>query len=300
MSTFNQAFPDTESATASDVRAATSPITFEKAFSDTERAADAAVRAANRLLAVAKQMQKAAQEGDIPRLRRMAESLDNAAVAARQEVSNAVGAWPFSPDAEEEYLQQSYEDELLSVAKKEQLQIHRRDNSLICFPSILRIIPSDKAVKIDRNRKKVTAIRPTSLVATLKKNQEKKSRFGSQTFLNSLYRAYQKSVGTNQQGTLGSNPYAGPTIRLSEIYEMFTPAVLLPGSSREYGPADFARDLYLLDISGVSKTRSGANVDFPASTGLQSPRQQDIFSFVSPEGRVVNYYGIRFTEERKS
>ena len=118
--------------------------------------------------------------------------------------------------------------------------------------------------------------------------------------LNRLYQAYQKSVGNNQQGTLGSNPYAGPTVRLSEIYEMFTPAVLLPGSNREYGRADFARDLYLLDTSGVSKTRSGATVSFPASTGTRTPNQQDIFSFVSPEGRVVNYYGIRFTEERKS
>ena len=295
MSTFNQAFPDTESATASDVRAATSPFTFEQAFSDTERAADAAVRAANRLLAVAKQMQKAAQEGDIPRLRRMAESLDNAAVAARQEVSNAVGAWPFSPDAEEEYLQQSYEDELLSVAKKEQLQIHRRDNSLICFPSILRITPSDKAVRIDR--KKVTTIRPSALVTTLKKNQEKKSSFRSERFLESLYQVYKSLVGNYQQGTLGGNNYAGPVVRLSQIYGMFTSR---PGSNLEYGRADFARDLYFLDSSGVSKTRSGAAVALPASTGTRSPRQQDIFSFVSPEGRVVNYYGIQFTEERKS
>ena len=104
MSTFNQAFPDTESATASDVRAATSPITFEKAFSDTERATDSAIKAAENLLKAAKAMKKAAQTGNITSLksglRETAESLNNAAVVARQEVSNAVGAWPFSPDAE--------------------------------------------------------------------------------------------------------------------------------------------------------------------------------------------------------
>jgi hypothetical protein len=295
MSTFNQAFPNTERAADPPVKAATIPVTFEQAFSDTERAANAAVRAANRLLAAAKQMQKAAQEGDISRLRRTTESLDNAAVVARQEVSNAVGAWPFSPQAEEEYLQQSYEDELLSVAKKEQLQIYQRDNSLICFPSILRITPSDKAVRIDRKR--MAAIRPTSLVAALKKNQEKKSGFRSERFLESLYQGYRKSVGDNRQGMLTGNNLVGPVVRLSQIYEMFT---LLPGSAREYGRADFTRDLYLLDSSGVSKTRTGATVSFPASTGTRTPNQQNIFSFVSPEGRVVNYYGIQFTEERKS
>jgi hypothetical protein len=305
MSTFNQAFPDTESAADSDVRAATSPITFEKAFSDTERAADSAIKAAENLLKAAKAMKKAAQTGNITGLksglRETAESLNNAAVVARQEVSNAVGAWPFSPDAEEEYLRQSYEAELLSVANEKQLKIYPRDNSLICFPSILRTIPSDKRVRIDKTN--VTGIRPTYLVADLKIRQEKKSDFGSQTFLESLYRAYQKSGGNRQQGTLGGNPYAGPAVRLSEIYDTF---ILTPsGSNREYGRADFTRDLYLLDTSGVSKTRSirnkpGAAVALPASTGPKGGSQQNIFSFVSPEGRVVNYYGISFTEERKS
>ncbi|MEK7820977.1 MAG: hypothetical protein AAB543_07700, partial [Pseudomonadota bacterium] len=46
-------------------------------------------------------------------------------------------------------------------------------------------------------------------------------------------------------------------VPLTTVYESLT---LLPGTSAEYGPSDFARDLYLLDRSGVSQTKGGARV----------------------------------------
>jgi len=263
--------------------------TFELAFADTERAAQSAVKAANNLLAVAKQMQKAAQEGNISNLRRTAERLTNAAAVARQEASNVAGAWPFSPEAEEEYLRQSYETEVLSVANSDQLKMHHRDNRLICFPSVIRVLPSEKSVRIDR--KKVASIRPTRLVNLLKQNQQKPHRFRSEAFLESLYSVYRTLSDGRQQGLLAGPDAGGIVVALSRIYSMFTS---LPGSNREYDQTDFARDLYLLDTSGIRKARAGAVVSFPASTGTRG--QRGTFSFVSPEGEVVTYYGVQFSE----
>ena len=79
---------------------------------------------------------------------------------------------------------------------------------------------------------------------------------------------------------------------LDRIYRLLTS---LPGINREYDRTDFARDLYNLDSSGLRRTRSGASVSFPASTGTRRPR--GLFSFVGPDGRDVEYYGVRFTEE---
>jgi hypothetical protein len=41
---------------------------------------------------------------------------------------------------------------------------------------------------------------------------------------------------------------------------------LLPGQAREYGLAEFARDLYLLDSSGTVTTKAGRRISLPAST----------------------------------
>jgi hypothetical protein len=68
---------------------------------------------------------------------------------------------------------------------------------------------------------------------------------------------------------------------------------MLPGSSAAYDHTDFVRDLFLLDRSGVNRTRSGANFSLPASTGTKGGKA---LSFVAPDGETVTYYGIRFTE----
>lgn len=264
---------------------------FEQAFADTERAAAAAVKAASNLLSVAKQMQKAAQAGNISGLtglRRTAERLENASAITRQEISNVTSAWPFSQEAEEEYLKQSFQDELLAVAEEEQLKMTRRDDRLICFPSIIRVLPSERAVRIDR--KKVSNIRPTKLVSVLKDNQQRPNKFRSEAFLEALYRVYQTLVDTNQQGMFAVDNHVGSVVPLARVYALFTS---LPGSNREYDQTDFARDLYFLDSSGVKRVRSSATVSFPASTGTRSAR--GTFSFVSPEGELVTYYGIQFT-----
>src|SRR3990172_8660034 len=119
-------------------------------------------------------MQKAAQTGDIGSLRRAVERLALTIETARQQVANAGSAWPFTPDAEEAYFHDGYEAELLEAAARAGLQMQRRDATLQAFPSVMRILPGERAVRVDK--RKVTAVRPSRLVATLKTNQVKRAR----------------------------------------------------------------------------------------------------------------------------
>ncbi|MBI4908301.1 MAG: hypothetical protein HY820_32040, partial [Acidobacteria bacterium] len=224
---------------------------FEQGFADTERAAVAAEKAISLLSSSVKQLHKAAGEGDLLKIRKLSERLGGILDSAHQEVANAQTAWPFTPAEEEAYLRESYESELIAVAAAENLQIQKRDEGLVVFPSIVRILPAELTVKIN---KKKTAVRPSHVVSILKAIQSKKPKARPESFLEVLHRAYRLLVG---------NDY-GKTVKLASIYDALT---MLPGSSANYDQTEFVRDLYLLDRSGVTETRSGAVCSLPASTG---------------------------------
>lgn len=254
--------------------------TFERGFADTERAAAAAAHAASTVVNAAKQMQRAAIDGDIAKMRKASERLGAAVDAARQEAANARSSWPYSPEEEEAYLRNEYERELMEAAKTEDLRIDRQDERLVAFPSIVRVVPTERVVRVDRKR--VPGIRPMKLVALLRKNQTKKPRFAREKFLETLYGAYRLVVGKDGMGK---------TVSLSSIYNALT---LLPGAASDYGKGDFGRDLYLLQRTGLDRVKSGARFSLPASAGIREGKS--LFSTVAPDGETVAYFGIRFSE----
>ena len=260
---------------------------FEQAFSDTERAAKSTLDSAGELIRLAKQLQKASREGNLAAMKRTQGRLDGALGSLGETVANAVQAWPFQDGEEEQYLRDGYSAELRRIASERNLDVHERDDRLISHPSVVRILPGERAVRIDR--KKVSSIRPSYLADVLLKNQEKPGRYQSGAFLESLYAVYSDIVREENPDRLVRT--AGRVVPLERIYRLFTS---LPGSSREYDRTDFARDLYILDTKGPERTKQGAAVSFPSSTGTR--RSKGVFSFVGPDGRDVQYYGLRFTE----
>ncbi|MBI2689784.1 MAG: hypothetical protein HYX27_26035 [Acidobacteria bacterium] len=255
-------------------------MTFEQGFAEAERAADAAGKVTGVLTGAVKQLSKAASEGDLLKMRKASERLATIVESARQEVLNARSAWPFSPEEEEVYLRDSFADEVIRAANADNLPIQRQDEGLIVFPSILRVAPAERAVKI--NRRKVQAIRPSRVVKTLRDIQARKQKGTPEQLLETLYRAYRLVTGSEY----------GKTVTLSSIYDALT---ILPGSTASYDHTDFVRDLFLLDRSGVTRTKSGATYSLPASTGTKGKKAS--YTFVAPDGETISYYGIRFVEE---
>lgn len=252
---------------------------YEQACSDAKRLADAAVQASTKLVQAARALAKAADEGDVAKIRRATEKLATTAAAARQEVANAEAAWPMTPEQEEELLRRQFEDELIEAARREGLSIRRHEQRLLAFPSVLRVLPERRAVQIDRTR--TTAIRPGRLVQQLKLASTKRPKLAPERFIETLYDAY----------ILVRGPGEGSGTTLAEVYKALT---LLPEVRRDYSISDFTRDVFLLDRSGVTTTRSGARLTLPAATGTKGSSK--MLEFVDPTGEPVTYYGIRFTK----
>ena len=262
---------------------------FEQACGDTEKAAEAARKSASSVVSQARALAKAAQTGNMASIRRCQEKLNEALTALQQEVSNAGSSWPFSDHEESQMFREQYVDELKAAAAAKSLTIYERDEVLISYPSIVRILPEERSVRVDR--KKITTARPSYLVDVLLANQKKSSGFTSRRFIESLYAVYNDIVKGAPRNLLSTG--GARVVPLARIYKLMT---ALPGASREYDRSDFARDLFTLDSEGPRQTRNGATVSFPSSTGARK-RSIDLFSFVGPNGDNAEYYGVRFTEQ---
>ena len=66
---------------------------------------------------------------------------------------------------------------------------------------------------------------------------------------------------------------------------------VLPGQSAAYSQQEFARDIYLLDESGVDRTKDGLRMTLPASSGA---RTSSTLATVMRNGELKIYYGIAF------
>ena len=254
-------------------------ISFEKAFDDTEKRAASTAKSAGEVAKLAKRLEKEAQSGNISGVKRAGQQLNAALGSLRQEAANAASAWPFSDAEEEQYLKDHFAAELVEVAGKRGLQIHQRDEQLIAHPSILRVLPGARSIRIDR--KPVPTIRPSYLSGVLAANQNRVVRVNTRAFIESLYQAYSFLTKDQALGTSGR----GQTVPLAKVYEVLT---VRAGQRNEYTRTDFARELYRLETEGPKETRSGAEVCF------HSGRSATI-SFVSPQGEMIHYHSVEFS-----
>jgi hypothetical protein len=261
--------------------------TFEEGFAAAENAADSMLKALSDVATLARQLRRASQDGNIAAIRRTSERLDANVNRIRQEAANAANAWPFTEEAEREYLEDGYTEELKGEAQKKGLQVFDRDGRLIAHPSVVRVMPGERAVRIDRRQS--SAVRPTKIVADLEKLQNSPPRSNPQQLLEKLYQTYLELTDRDTADSLKLGK-VGQVVRLNRVYSLWTGR---PQAEREYSRLDFARDLYNLETSGVNQVRSRARVSFPASAGTRST--QGIISFVGPDGEPVLYYGIQFT-----
>ncbi len=261
---------------------------LEQAFAKTEDTAATLLKTAQDMATQAKRLQKAAKEGNIANLKKTYANLDRVMEDLRAAVAATRESWPYSDNDVLQYLDQGYVEELFEVAEEHDLAIYERDGQLIAYPSILSVVASDGAVRIDR--KKAPGVRPSSLVALLIKNQKKKPRFRPSAFLRALHGVYQDLTRDRDKRPLAPlDTRSGRVVPLDLVYRMFTS---MPGASRDYTRTDFARDIFELERSRETVTRTGFEVFFPSSTGTRSGK--GVFSFIGPDGSEASYYGMRF------
>lgn len=254
---------------------------WEEASEATERAAATLEETLKAALRGARALRAAAAAGDSAKVRRVAAALPDLGGAVADAARQAATAWPFSDAEEEHYLERGYAAELTETAQRANVRIDPLDGRLVSFPSLLRIVPSQRAIRIDTKRH--TALRPSKIVEALRRAREAKPRLAPEQFIETLFGAYLLAVGGRDNITKGAT--------LVDVYRVLT---LHPDMKRSYERAEFVRDVYLLDASGLRHTKQGLEIRFPAATATRS--STNLLQIVDAEGRTHLYYGIRFQE----
>lgn len=170
---------------------------------------------------------------------------------------------------------------MLHLAAAEGVSAFESDGRILSYPVIVSISAGDTTVVIDKKKDKRT--RPTVLVRTLAALGGRPPKFKPDAFLEALATAYDLLVARKAHRP-------GSVVKLVDLHGVLT---VLPGSSRDYNKQEFARDLYLLDQSGVITTRSGRTLHLPASA---LTRGSGVLTTVSQSGQEKVYAGINFED----
>lgn len=255
---------------------------LEQALMSTQEDAEKALAATGKLQRAVKTAVKAAETGDLTALRRAFDDADDAVGLVAELTAGLRDGWAFADEAMEEAHLGSgpYKAELLEAARVSGVGLFDQgEDVLACYPSLVRIAPARRQVVIDK--KPVRQIRPSFLMRALSKAQAKEPQLRAGQFIELLHQAYRLRGGD------------GGTQRLGQIHAVLT---LLPSAKRDYGRQEFARDIYLLDGSGQTETKSGARMRLhTGSTGARS-RPGDLLVVVTREGVEKTYYAVEFNE----
>ncbi len=254
-----------------------SETTFEAALSLTQGKAEAALKSAGSVTRELRKARAAAANGQVRDLRRALEAAVGLAGELQASAQQARDSFDIDETA---YLASGeYAKELLAMAPERGVSLYEEDERLLSYPSIVRVLPGDSVVEIDRKRER--RLRPSVLLGLLAAVQQRPARFRAEQFLESLAAGYELVVARN-----GKKPDA--VVRLVEIWDVLT---LLPGQAREYTRQEFSRDLYLLDQSGAAKTKDGRALRWHASSGTRS---SGVLTTVARTGQQQRYWGVSF------
>lgn len=264
---------------------------FERALAQTESDAVDLQRAATAVAKAAAAVVKAAKVGDIAAMEKALAETKRTATALAVQQRNTQDGWYF--DAIGHVRDGDYLDELKQEAETLGLRLFEQEGRLFSYPVLLRIVggatAADLGITIDRKRART--MRPSFLAATLKRMSTQAPKFKSDAFLKALYEAYRVAERERGQRTMDSR--TGPMVELVRLYDLLT---LFPGQQKDYGRQEFARDLYLLDQSGVRET-NGHTFRFAASTGTKGSASK-FFQLVDRDGHEKVYFGISFEPAR--
>ncbi|HEX7460763.1 MAG TPA: hypothetical protein VF317_01155 [Dermatophilaceae bacterium] len=173
---------------------------LEAALAATEGRVDVALKAA---AAVTRELKKAKAGAERGQLRDLRRALSAAAVLAGDAARAAEDAGTsFGFDEQEHLVSGSFAQELLNAAAAQNVAMFEADERLLCYPSLIKVIPADAAVEIDRRREK--RLRPSVLVGLLAATQARPPRFRPEPFLESLERGYDlvRSRGQQRDGAV--------------------------------------------------------------------------------------------------
>lgn len=159
------------------------------------------------------------------------------------------------------------------------MQAFESDDRILSYPVIVAVSAADTTLLVDK--KKERRVRPSVVVRHLLALQQRPPKFKPEAFIASLAAAYDLVTGTK-------GARRGAPVKLIDVHAVLT---LLPGAARDYTRQEFARDVYLLDQSGLVETKDGRQMGLPASA---LTRGSGVLTTVARSGQTKVYAGISF------
>ena len=98
-----------------------------------------------------------------------------------------------------------YAKELLATAAAAGVAMFEEDERLLCYPSLVRVLPGDAAVEVDRVRDR--KVRPSVLIAALAAAQQRAPRFRPGRPMWRSVKAWTLSARPAELARLGLLPY---------------------------------------------------------------------------------------------
>ena len=136
---------------------------FESVLSLTQDWAEAALKSAGSLTRELRKARAAAASGQVRELRRALEAAVGLAGGLLESAQAARICFDIDETA---YLASGeYAKELLAMAADRGVAMYEEDERLLCYPSIVRVVPGDAVVEIDRKRER--RLRPSVLLSLL-------------------------------------------------------------------------------------------------------------------------------------
>jgi hypothetical protein len=257
----------------------TQPTTLEEALEAVERDADATIKALGAALKVAKKAKAAAAHGQIRDLQQAMDATAGLVAEATDVADDLRAGWNF--DVSAWFASGEYAKELLASAAEAGVRAFESDERILCYPAIVQVSAADGTIVIDKQKDR--RVRPSVVISHLAALQERPPKFKPEAFIETLAAAYDYVIGAK-----GLRP--GAAAKLVDVHRVLT---LLPGAARDYTRQEFARDLYLLDQSGVVEAKDGRGLTLPASA---LTRGGGVLTTVTRSGQTKVYAGIAFTE----
>src|SRR5260370_35975360 len=107
------------------------------------------------------------------------------------------------------------------MAPERGVAMFEEDERLLCYPSIVRVVPGDSVVEVDRRRER--RLRPSFLIGLLAAVQQRPPKFRAEQFLESLAGGYGLVVAQ-----AGKKPDS-----FARLTEIWTGLALHPGKWKE-------------------------------------------------------------------
>lgn len=253
---------------------------LEMRLASVERDIDSIIRNLSAATSRARKAKRASQSGSV---RDMASAVDELAVLVAAIKDSAIEVQKRSDIDVTDLIETGvFQKELLELAADEGLTMIESDGKILCYPTIIQLSPSDASVALDK--KKERGIRPSYLIRKIRDLSQRQVKFRAEAFIEALASAYDLVIANKKRRD-------GSVVKLQDIYRVLT---ILP-SSRSYSKPEFARDLYLLDQSGVTQVRDGRTLSLPASA---LTRSSGTLETVAKGGQVKLYAGISFEAAR--